>query len=75
MNEVFAWREAPHADFAVIGHPISHSLSPKMHNSAFQRRGLISSYEAVEVAPGEVAEALDHLVKLGYRGVNVTVPH
>ena len=75
MNEVFAWREAPHADFAVIGHPISHSLSPKMHNSAFHRRGLISSYEAVEVAPGEVAEALDHLVKLGYRGVNVTVPH
>lgn len=75
MNEVFAWREAPIADFAVIGHPIKHSLSPKMHTAAFIALGLEASYVAVEVLPGEVSEALDALRIKGYRGINVTVPH
>ncbi|MBS1703119.1 MAG: shikimate dehydrogenase [Armatimonadetes bacterium] len=75
MNEVFDWKNAPSAEFAVIGHPISHSLSPKMHAAAFAALGLSSSYVAIEVQPGEVDSALDHLASLGYRGVNVTVPH
>lgn len=75
MNEVFPWREAPKADFAVIGYPIHHSLSPKMHAAAFEAAGLSASYVATEVPPGEVGSALDHLRSLGYRGVNVTVPH
>lgn len=75
MNTVYRWQDAPQAEFAVIGHPISHSLSPKMHAAAFAARGLMSSYVAIEVHPGEVASALDHLAALGYWGVNVTVPH
>ena len=75
MNEVFAWRDAPSAEFAVIGFPISHSLSPAMHSAAFAACGLTSSYVAIEVHPGEVSDALNHLADLGYRGVNVTVPH
>ena len=75
MNEFFSWRKAPEADFAVIGCPISHSLSPKMHSAAFAALGIESTYVAVEVQVGEVAEALDHLQSRGYRGVNVTVPH
>lgn len=75
MNTVHRWQDAPSAEFAVIGHPISHSLSPKMHMAAFAARGLMSSYVAIEVHPGEVAEALDHLAAMGYWGVNVTVPH
>lgn len=75
MNEVFYWQEAPKADFAVIGYPIRHSLSPKMHAAAFEAAGLTASYVAIEVPRGEVGGALDHLRSLGYRGVNVTVPH
>jgi shikimate dehydrogenase len=75
MNEFFPWRRAPLADFAVIGCPIGHSLSPKMHAAAFRAAGLDAAYVAVEVQVGEVHESLDHLQSLGYRGVNVTVPH
>ena len=75
MSEFFSWRKLPEADFAVIGCPISHSLSPKMHAAAFAASGLEATYVAVEVQVGEVAEALDRLQDRGYRGVNVTVPH
>ncbi len=75
MSEAFAWQEAPKSDFAVIGYPIRHSLSPKMHVAAFKAAGLTANYVAIEVYPGEVCPALDHLRSLGYRGVNVTVPH
>lgn len=69
------WRDAPAADFAVIGDPIAHSLSPRMHQAAYAALGLDHRYVALRVAPGEVAAALAHLAKLGYQGVNVTVPH
>ncbi|MCX7801174.1 MAG: shikimate dehydrogenase [Fimbriimonadales bacterium] len=75
MTEFFEWRDAPRADFAVIGDPVSHSLSPRMHAAALQAMGLSLSYVAVRVPPGEVAPALEHLAGLGYRGANCTVPH
>lgn len=75
MNEVFAWPDAPHAEFAVIGHPVTHSLSPRMHNAAFAALELPYRYVAIEVPVGEVGFALDHLRAIGYQGVNVTVPH
>lgn len=75
MSEFFPWRKAPEANFAVIGCPIGHSLSPKMHSAAFQACGLEATYVAIEVQVGEVHDALDRLQSLGYRGVNVTVPH
>lgn len=75
MNTVYPWREAPSADFAVIGDPVSHSKSPRMHAAAYAACGLSYSYVAVHVPPGEVSPALAHLAELGYRGVNVTVPH
>lgn len=75
MNVVFEWQDAPTAEFAVIGDPISHSLSPRMHSAAFAALGLADRYVAIHVPRGEVAQALDHLRSLGYLGVNVTVPH
>ena len=71
----FSWREAPEADFAVIGDPVKHSLSPKMHGAAYQALGLPYRYVAVQVPPGQVEEALARLKSLGYKGINVTVPH
>jgi len=75
MNTVWEWRDAPKADFAVIGDPIHHSLSPRMHMTAYAALGLTRQYLAVHVPVGEVGEALERLRELGYRGVNVTVPH
>jgi shikimate dehydrogenase len=70
----FEWREAPQADFAVIGDPIAHSLSPRMHQAAYQALDLPYRYVALRVPPGEVAAALHELAHRGCRGVNVTVP-
>jgi len=71
----YPWREAPEADFAVIGDPVNHSLSPKMHAAAYTALGLPYRYEAIHVPPGEVEPALNRLTELGYRGINVTVPN
>jgi len=61
--------------FAVIGHPIAHSLSPAMHNAAFRALGWNAVYLALDVAPDRVPDALRGLAALGFGGVNVTVPH
>ena len=72
---MFDWRKAPSGDFAVIGDPIEHSLSPQMHAAAFDSLAETYEYRAIRVQPGEVAAALQRLKYLGYRGINVTVPH
>jgi len=68
------WRCAPAADFAVLGDPVGHSWSPVMHHAAYAARSLNLRYEALQVPLEELAEALDELTELGYRGVNCTVP-
>jgi shikimate dehydrogenase len=70
----FEWREAPPGDFAVVGDPVAHSLSPRMHQAAYAAMGLDLTYRAVRVPPGELGAALERLAGLGYRGANVTVP-
>lgn len=74
MNEQVNWREARNGDYAVIGDPIGHSLSPEMHMAAYRALGLELSYNAYRVPLGEVALACTHLRHLGYKGINVTVP-
>jgi shikimate dehydrogenase len=60
---------------ALIGHPVGHSLSPPLHNAAFDALGLPFVYVAHDVRPGEVGKALDGIRALGYRGLSVTIPH
>jgi len=60
---------------ALIGSPVGHSLSPRMHNAAFAARGLDWTYVACEVEPNAVAEAVRGLEALGFAGANVTAPH
>jgi len=60
---------------AVLGHPVAHSLSPRMHNAAFRAQGLDLVYLAFDVAPRELPAAIEGVRSLGLRGVNVTVPH
>lgn len=59
----------------VIGWPVTHSLSPAIHNSAFAALGMDWAYVPLPVAPGRVPDALAGLVGLGFVGANVTMPH
>ncbi|MEW6136772.1 MAG: shikimate dehydrogenase [Thermodesulfobacteriota bacterium] len=59
----------------IVGCPVSHSLSPAMHNAAFKKSGLDWVYVPFRVEPDALSEALSGLPALGVRGVNVTVPH
>ncbi len=59
--------------YGIMGRPVSHSLSPAMHNGAFQDLGLNKVYLPFEV--DDVAAALAGFKALGVRGVSVTIPH
>jgi len=59
----------------VIGWPVTHSLSPAIHNAAFASLGMDWVYLPLPVAPGDLRAALDGLRSLGFRGANVTMPH
>ena len=62
------------AIYAVLGDPVAHSLSPRIHNAAFRAAGLNASYVARRVSAGECGPVLRELA-LGGGGGNVTVPH
>jgi shikimate dehydrogenase len=59
----------------LIGWPVAHSLSPVMHNAAFDALGLNWRYVPLPVPPGQLEAAINGLPALGFRGANVTVPH
>ncbi len=61
--------------FAVIGDPITHSLSPTMHNAAFEHLHLNMVFLAFRVNPDQLEHALKGVRALGIRGLNVTMPH
>jgi len=60
--------------FAVLGHPVAHSLSPPMHNAAFRALGWNAIYLAFDVAPERLPDVLPAMAAMGFGGVNVTVP-
>jgi shikimate dehydrogenase len=59
----------------VIGDPVAHSLSPTLHNAAFESLGLDWVYVAFPVPRGRGAEAVAAVTALGLAGLNVTMPH
>jgi shikimate dehydrogenase len=59
----------------IIGWPVSHSLSPRMHNAAYAALGLDWAYVPLPVPPERLGDAVRGLVALGFAGSNVTVPH
>jgi shikimate dehydrogenase len=60
---------------AIFGHPVGHSLSPAIHNAAFEALGLNFVYVAHEVQPADLPAAMAGIRALGYRGLSVTIPH
>lgn len=61
--------------FGVIGDPISHSLSPLIHNAWFREHGIDADYRGMQVPAGELAHALEALAREGCKGLNITLPH
>ncbi|WP_296425296.1 shikimate dehydrogenase [Yoonia sp.] len=59
----------------VIGNPISHSLSPKLHSYWLKRYDLPGEYIALQVTKDDLAKTLRSLPDQGFVGANVTLPH
>ncbi len=59
----------------VIGSPIAHSKSPKLHGYWLNRYGLAGHYIPMNIAPDDLEETLRALPKAGFVGLNVTIPH
>ncbi|MFQ5706781.1 MAG: shikimate dehydrogenase [bacterium] len=61
--------------FGIIGCPIGHSLSPTLHEYLLQKIGVKGCYQAFEIQPESLREAVSALKTLGFDGFNVTIPH
>lgn len=59
----------------LIGHPVSHSLSPRMQNAAFRAAGLDWAYVPLPVEPSRLETGVEALGALAFAGANVTIPH
>lgn len=59
----------------LIGHPVEHSFSPPMHNSAFKHLDMDYAYVAFDVNPTNLKEAIGGAQALNIKGFNVTIPH
>lgn len=65
-----------HAKLAgIAGWPIAHSLSPMLHGYWIVEHKLDAAYVPLAIEPEDFADALSLLPKLGFRGINVTLPH
>ena len=60
---------------ALIGQPVGHSLSPRMHNASFAADGLDFVYVCLDVDPGDLPAAVRGMAALKLRGFNITMPH
>lgn len=61
--------------YGIFGHPVKHSLSPNMHNSAFGQLGLDSVYVAFDIEPENIGDATAAIRTMGIMGINITIPH
>ncbi|MCC7259643.1 MAG: shikimate dehydrogenase [Alphaproteobacteria bacterium] len=59
----------------VIGFPVAHSLSPKLHGFWLKKYNITGKYTAIEAPVGELHSTLKRLQEKGFRGVNITLPH
>ena len=59
----------------VMGWPVMHSRSPKLHNYWFERYGLAGTYVPLAIQPEGLEKALRALPALGFAGCNLTIPH
>ncbi len=58
----------------MVGNPVNHSLSPKIHQAFAEQFNISLSYEAIEMPTDDLVAGLHGLQQLGYKGLNITVP-
>ncbi|MFC1555539.1 shikimate dehydrogenase [candidate division KSB1 bacterium] len=61
--------------FGIFGDPVSHSLSPLMHNNSFSIKKITAEYLPFYVKKAEVKEAMRIALDTGIDGLNITIPH
>ena len=61
------------AKFALLGHPLAHSMSPFLHQKLFEAAGVQASYELLDAAPEELPAAVERLRE--FDGFNITIPY
>lgn len=59
---------------AVLGFPISHSLSPRIHNFWIKKYNILAEYMAIEVKPENLKQFIDLMPQNGFIGCNLTIP-
>ncbi len=59
----------------VIGHPVAHSRSPRLHAHWLRALGIRGHYVPMDVAPADLDQVVRALPKAGFVGVNITIPH
>ncbi len=77
MNEVYGYERIT-ADtdvYGVVADPVAHSLSPQIHNAAFQEAGINAVYLPFRVPADALGEFIADAPKLGLKGLSVTIPH
>jgi len=62
-------------EFAVLGMPIAHSLSPRIHAQFAEACSIALNYRALEITPADLAAFLSDSYQQGARGFNLTMPH
>ena len=60
--------------YCIIGYPVEHSISPRMHNAVFAALNMDARFVAFSVNPDQLGEAIVGLRALNVAGINVTVP-
>ena len=61
--------------YGIIGKPLSHSLSPDLHNFWFKKYGILANYSLIEIELHQIEEVIRKIRNKELNGVNVTVPY
>ena len=63
------------AKFAIIGNPVSHSLSPTMHNYWFDKYDIKAEYEILKIEENQIQSVINKIKDKEIKGINVTLPY
>ena len=75
FSEFLESDQSKHPHYLLIGNPVTHSISPLMHNTALEHYNIDAQYIAVSVSLKDVASLAAHFNSEMFLGANITIPH